>query len=162
MVVVAESAATQGALALPKPPRRSPKPRRPIARRVRPRHFRDSELARLERQADAAARRAARERYGPWCLFCAPATARATDTAHGIRRAFRRTRWTLTNLYPACRECHDFFGKRPALWRRVRVDHRGQEVVERDEQLAYREPAWKPTVSELRELIARLQRREVA
>jgi len=90
-------------IALPKPERRGPKPRKRIPRNARIRHSSLSRHAKLEKQADdlwALIIRSRAER----CVRCRIRPVAQAD--HLVTRTHRGTRWDLRNGAPLCAGCH--------------------------------------------------------
>lgn len=109
----------QVTLALPKPEKRGPKPRKRIRRSAaprrtsRPRARRKGETAALVREADRLWSRCilAEARYV--CVPCkviGGVVHRATDAAHVFSRRCMSTRHVLGNGMACCRRMHDYLG----------------------------------------------------
>ncbi len=125
---------------LPKPTKRGPKAKRPIRRscrpvarrarirtNVRPRRQRDSRLAALIREADrlfSLSVRAKSPLAGP------------LDCCHHISRTAYAVRWNLDNATAMPREAHEYYTRRPKLWRKTWRKWIGDAKADRLEQLA--------------------------
>lgn len=94
-------------MSLLKPERRGPKPRKPIARRVRPRGSRTpvalQEHRTLEQRADRLWSFLVRHK-SPLCVRCHCRPTAQAD--HLISRRYRATRWSTEIGAPLCAGCH--------------------------------------------------------
>ncbi len=94
-------------LALPKPEKRAPAPRRPIARRTRPRQRRKGLLAAMKRECWRLLSLIVRTKH-PICqsCHCRP----STDGAHIFGRSYESVRLVELNVAALCRNCHRLLG----------------------------------------------------
>jgi 5-methylcytosine-specific restriction endonuclease McrA len=98
---------------LPKPQKRSPKPRKPVKRSVRPHAVRQTKRAAQRRRLDRLWRKAVMGEGKPLCWNCGDP---ATDAAHLVSRRYNVTRWDRRNGLPLCRPCHNHFTRKPKEW----------------------------------------------
>lgn len=90
---------------IPKPPRRSAKPRKPIARKARPRARRKAgTLAALVNKLDDAFSRYVKDRDGNVCITCGRSGMAPQDwhAGHFIGRSRMATRWDPKNVHSQC------------------------------------------------------------
>jgi hypothetical protein len=90
-------------LRFPKPAKRSPKPRKPVKRSVRPHAVRQTKRAAQERKLDRLWSQKVKERANGRCEAC---SVEATDAHHIFGRTRKSVRWTLTNGIALCRPDH--------------------------------------------------------
>jgi hypothetical protein len=103
-------------LRLPKPAKRSPKPRKRVKRSIRPHAVRQTKRAAQERKLDSLWRVwILRGWQGPIaCWECN--WEQATDAAHIVSRRYKRTRWHPLNGLALCRRCHARFTRNSMAW----------------------------------------------
>ena len=109
-----------------KPPRRLPKPRKPIRRTVRPSRVRKTPSGAARRSADLIWAKAVRE-SGPcaalqfpvplgdgWCrhVRCSG----QIEAAHGFGRTWPASRTDPANGFPLCHGAHRWFTEHPDAW----------------------------------------------
>lgn len=108
---------------LAKPPRRGPKPKRPIKRSSRPARVRKTASGKAKHAADLAWANAVRE-SGPCAAILSGVSwfghhsrcEGQIEAAHIVSRRYAGTRHDPQNGLPLCHGVHSFFTEHPRLW----------------------------------------------
>lgn len=150
VAVVAE--ATELAMTIPKPLPREKRPKRPIARKARPRKVRKTSRGKLTREADRLFSLIVREPGRCWAF--GRQHAGPLQCAHILSRSYRSVRWEEDNAVPLCAGCHRFYTSRPVEWRGDIIAWMGREILEALEQRAL-----EPWDKDIESVLARLRAR---
>lgn len=123
--------------AIPKPPKRGPRPKRPISRGKRPRRVRKTSRAKLVREADALwaqiVKRAGVCDFSAQGLFPTEYPHECLgplQAMHGISRRYYPTRWLPMNGFAGCARVHLGYSMHPQEWDRFLVKAWGFAVWE--------------------------------
>lgn len=144
---------------IPKPPKRSPKPRKPIARTTRPRKQRKSSLASLKRKLWRLFGAYVKARDGNICFSCGrPGLSGSGWHAGHMFPAGSASliRWEPKNVHSQCFRCNIDLGGNGAEYALRFMERYGVEEFKRLSGLSQRLKAWKPY--EIEDLIAALER----
>lgn len=137
-------------LALPKPPRRGPKPRRPIRRGKGINPFK--RYGKLLALCDDTFSLYIRLRDRNCCRLCGDDGQRgaATQCAHLISRRYHGRRWSSENAWCLCSRCHDRWTHDPLGWDDLMEASLG--VVEWAKQKREAQPISKATAHQLSQM----------
>jgi hypothetical protein len=129
-----------------------------IRRRRRPKPYRETECAALEREADALCRRIVMDRG--ICEVCGKRWPQTFETAHIFVRGHSAVRWDPQNLLCAHPACHSEAHRRPAAFRSWLQEKLSQEAYTALEQQA--NTIWRKSVPAMLEVVALLKGRLTA
>ena len=119
-------------LAFPKPEKRSPKPRKPIARSKRPARVRQrGNRGKLRELADDMQSLYVRHAAGWKCWVCPSTEWQEMQAAHLFAKSeYRSGRYFIENVVCLCFRCHKLYTHRPATWTAYLQGRLGQERYE--------------------------------